>query len=81
MKKGQAGCAPKGNPITSNPAIVASNPGDLVRGAFGASNTNASRYGDVAAVGTAAYVAVSSYAARLNSNAQRHHRLTFHAKA
>ena len=52
----------------------------LVRGAFGASNTNASRYGDVAAIGTAPYVAVSSYAARLNSNAQRHHRLTSMSK-
>ena len=45
------GCTQGANPILSITAIVASNPGDLVRGAFGASNTNASRYGEVAAIG------------------------------
>ena len=52
----------------------------LVRGAFGASNTSASRYGEVAAIGTGPDVAISSQVARLHSNAQRHHRLTFMSK-
>ena len=39
-----AGCTLTVNPLPFVTAIVASNPGDLVRGAFGACNTCASRF-------------------------------------
>ena len=51
-KRRWAGCTPGANPILSIAAIVASNPGHFGQGRVGASNTNASRYGEVAAIGT-----------------------------
>ncbi len=51
-KRRWAGCTPEVNPILSIAAIVASNPGDFGQGRVGASNTYASRYGEVSAIGT-----------------------------
>jgi hypothetical protein len=44
IEKRWVGCTHGANPILSIAAIVASNPGDLVRGASGVDSTDASRF-------------------------------------